>query len=242
MHPVLWSFGPVHLYSYGMMLAIGFLAAMAVAERRAQAAGLDPHRIQTLGLLALAAGLLGARIGYVLLNLPLFLDHPGEIFRVDHGGLVFYAGFAAGIIAGILYILKAKLPLGVTLDLMIPSVVLAHAFGRVGCFLNGCCYGKPSSLPWAVVFPGDVVARHPTQLYEAAALVAIFFFLRRVARRSAPPGTVVLVYGLAYGTWRFFVEFLRGDNPIVGGGLTMFQWWSIALVLVCGLILPFRRR
>ncbi len=242
MHPILWSFGPIHLYSYGLMLAIGFLAATAVAERQAQAAGLDPARIQTLGLVALAAGLLGARIGYVLLNLPLFLGHLSEIFRVDHGGLVFYAGFAAGIIAGILYVRKAKLPLGVTLDLMIPSVVLAHAFGRVGCFLNGCCYGKPTTLPWGVVFPGDTFARHPTQLYEAAALVAIFFFLRRVARRSVPPGTVVLIYGLAYGTWRFFIEFFRGDNPIIGGGLTVFQWWSIGLVLLCGLILQFRRR
>ena len=242
MHPILFSFGPFHLYSYGLMLAIGFLAAMAFAERQAQAAKLDPQKIQTLGLVSLIAGLVGARIGYILLNLPFFMDQPAEIFRVDHGGLVFYAGLLAGVAAGIFQIRKSKLPLWVTLDLMIPSVVLAHAFGRVGCFLNGCCYGKPSTLPWVVRFPGDLVARYPTQLYEVAALLAIFFLLRRVGGRSTRPGTVVLIYGLAYGTWRFFVEFLRGDNPIVGGGLTVFQWWSILLVLVCGLILQFRRR
>ncbi len=242
MHPILFTLGPFHLYSYGLMLAIGFLAAMSLAERQAPAAGLDPAKIQTVGLVALLAGLLGARISYVLLNLPLFSDQPLEIFRVDHGGLVFYGGFAAGLIAGALYLRRAGLPFWRTSDLMMPPLVLAHAFGRIGCFLNGCCYGKPSTLPWAVVFPGEAVARHPTQLYETAALIGIFFILRRIGRGGSRPGTVVLAYGLLYGVWRFLVEFLRGDNPIAAGGLTVFQWWSILLVVVCGLILQFRRR
>ncbi len=237
MHPILFRLGPFTFYSYGLMLALGFLAAAALAARRASLLGLDPVRIQTLGGVALLAGIAGARAAYVLLNWPMFRSHPVEIFRLDHGGLVFYGGLAAGFVAGAATLRRARLPLWKSADLMIPPLVLAHAIGRIGCFLNGCCYGKPALVSWAVTFPGEGIPRHPTQLYESGALVLLFFFLRRLERRDSPPGTVALAYGVCYGAWRFLIEFLRGDNPPAALGLTPFQWASISLAFVCGWLL-----
>ena len=230
MYPILFELGPVRLYSYGLMLALGFLLAVNLAERRARGAGLDSNKIQTLALVALLAGLIGARLGYVFLNWRFFAQRPLEIFRLDHGGLVFYGGLAVGVLVGIWVARRQALPGWKTLDVMAPPFVLAHAVGRIGCFLNGCCYGKPSSVPWAVVFPNDLVSRHPVQLYEAAALVGIFFLLTRAERSNPRPGTVTLIYGFFYGGWRFFIEYFRGDNPVVALGLTVFQWLSIGLI------------
>ncbi len=232
MFPILFHWGPLTLYSYGVMLALGFLAASQLVARRAAAFGLDPAAVQTLGLVALLAGILGARLAYLALNWEFFRFHPTEILRLDHGGLVFYGGLAGGLLGGFCYVRKKGLPLVKMLDLMTPPLVLAHAIGRLGCFLNGCCYGKPTSVPWAVVFPQDGIARHPTQLYESGALLLLFFFLSWLERRRLPAGSLALGYGLLYGIWRFGIEFLRGDNPPVALGLTVFQWISVPLVLI----------
>ncbi|MBI3333807.1 MAG: prolipoprotein diacylglyceryl transferase [Candidatus Omnitrophica bacterium] len=241
MHPILVKIGPLALHSYGLMVALGFMAAAALASRRAQALGLDPSRIQKVVWISLLAGILGARLAYLFLNWDLFASNPVEIIRLDHGGLVFYGGLTMGLAAGLWTIRRAGLPLLKTADLLIPPLVLAHAIGRIGCFLNGCCYGKPTSVPWAVAFPADRVPRHPTQLYESAFLLLLFLFLQRAAGGGRRPGRLLFLYGLFYGTWRFLVEFLRGDNPAVGLGLTAFQWASLPLALVCGWLLLRRR-
>ncbi|MBI3615515.1 MAG: prolipoprotein diacylglyceryl transferase [Candidatus Omnitrophica bacterium] len=244
MHPILFRWGPFTFYSYGLMLALGFLGAIRLAARRALRLGLNPTQIQTLGVVVLLGGIAGARAAYVALNWAAFRSNLLEIIRLDHGGLVFYGGLAGGILTGIWTVRKAQLPLWITVDLMVPPLVLAHAIGRIGCFLNGCCYGKPSSVPWAVVFPPETVPRHPTQLYESGALILLFFLLKAVERRRPRPGTVFLIYGFSYGIWRFFIEFLRGDNPAAACGLTAFQWASIPLALTCGWLLfkSFRGR
>ncbi len=241
MHPILLKFGPLTLYSYGLMLALGFLLALFVAERRARAAGLDPVVIQNLALTALVAGLAGGRAAYVLLNLQSFLVNPLEIFRLDHGGLVFYGGLAAGMAAGVCFIRAKKLPVLLTLDVMIPPLVLAHAVGRIGCFLNGCCYGKSTTLPWGVIFPGDTVIRHPVQLYEAGVLLVFYCLLKRIEKAGFRAGTVTIVYGLMYGCWRFVIEFFRADNPETALGLTVFQWFSLLLIAV-SISAPFLKR
>ena len=208
---------------------------MALAASQAKRIGLDPSRIQTVGLVALLAGIAGARFTYVLSNWDWYHSHPLEIIRLDHGGLIFYGGFAAALLACLFTIARAGLPVWRTVDLLVPPVVLAHALGRVGCFLNGCCYGRPTSVPWAVVFPLEGIPRHPTQLYESGLLLILFLLLSRIGNRPATkPGTVILTYGLLYGIWRFFVEFFRGDNPVIAGGLTIFQWMSLPLVVGCG--------
>lgn len=241
MHPVLFQWGPLTLHSYGLAIALGFLLASWLAGRRARAVGMDPARVQRVALTGLLAGLAGGRAAYVLLNWEIYGANPLEILRMDHGGLVFYGGLAAGVLAGVLAIRAAKLPVLATLDLLMPPLVAAHAAGRVGCFLNGCCYGAPTALPWGVLFPPDILYRHPTQLYETGALLLIFLALKRAERLSPPAGTVLFLYGLLYGTWRFFLEFLRGDSPRVLSGLTVFQLASLPMALLCGWML-FRAR
>lgn len=242
MHPVLFRIGPLSFYSYGLAIAVGFLCASALAARRARALGLDPARIQSVALTALAAGLIGGRLAYVLLNWELYRADPWEILRLDHGGLVFYGGLGAGLAAAVAAIRRARWALLPTVDLFIPPLVLAHAIGRIGCFLNGCCYGRFTDAPWGVVFPGEAFARHPTQLYESAALLLIFLGLKRLEARRPAPGAVLLVYGTSYGIWRFAVEFLRGDNPRLWLDLTLFQLASLAVVGLSLLLLLARRR
>lgn len=243
MHPILFELGPLRFYSYGLLLAVGFWVAMELSGRRARARGLDGGRIQSAAFVALLAGLVGARAAYVFLYWNIFRTDLLEIVRLDHGGLVFYGGFFAGIGAILVYLKRFKLPLWVSLDVMIPPLVLAHAIGRVGCFLNGCCYGKVTTLPWAVPIPADGFGHHPTQLYESLALGVIFFILTVPGTKTPKvPGTVLLTYGLLYGSWRFFNEFLRADSENLLLGLTPFQWISMVWVLLCGALLLLRKR
>lgn len=241
MHPVLFELGPVRFFSYGLMIALGFLAANWLGSRRAAASGIDPARIQNIALIALITGLIGGRIAYVFLRWDFFRANPLEVFRLDHGGLVFFGGLAAGLAGGVWATRRAKLPVLRTVDLLVPPLVMAHAFGRVGCFLNGCCYGKFTELPWGVQFPGETLRRHPAQIYEVLALLGIFFLLKRLERTNPRPGTVLLSYGLAYGIWRFLVEFLRGDNLPVALGLTIFQWIGMGVAVFAASLLIARR-
>jgi len=248
MRPILFQWGPFTLYSYGLLLAIGFLAAVSVAMRRAVRQGIDPEKVQTICILALISGLIGARLAYVGLNYRQFMAVPLEIIRLDHGGLVFYGGLIGGVTAVAWYLKKAGLSVGPTLDLLVPPLILAHAFGRIGCFLNGCCYGAPTDLPWGVEFHQDAGAwffaegihRHPTQLYEALVLFGFFVLFSRWKMQR--PGFLLFLYGLFYGVWRFINEFLRADNLEGALGLTVFQWVSIGLVSVCALILIKKKR
>jgi phosphatidylglycerol:prolipoprotein diacylglycerol transferase len=178
---------------------------------------------------------------YVALNWRTFQADPWEIPRLDHGGLVYYGGFGFGLLVAFWAIRWNRLPVWQTVDLMIPPLIAAHAMGRIGCFLNGCCYGRPTDVPWAVVFHQEGIPRHPTQIYESLALLVLFFILKRIERPPTRPGAVTLIYGLLYGAWRFFIEFFRGDNPIVWGGLTLFQWMSLFLMVLFGLLLLKRR-
>ena len=238
MHPILLEWGPFTFYSYGLMIGLGFLLALSFSGRRAKRAGLDPAAVQGVVVLALLLGLLGARAAYVALNWELYRDNPLEVIRFDHGGLVFYGGLAAGVAGALWALRRYRLPMGRTLDLLTPPLVLAHAIGRVGCFLNGCCYGKPTTLPWGVIFRGEDLPRHPTQLYESAALLLLLgILLRMEARSSLRSGAVFISYLLLYGLWRFCVEFLRGDNPFVALGLTPFQWISLPFIGISFLLI-----
>ena len=229
MHPILFRLGPITFYSYGLMIALSFLAANALATRRARALGMDPTSLQGVALVVLLAGLVGGRLGYVIFHWDLYRSNLWEIFRFDHGGLVFYGGFAGGLLGAVWALRRARLPLLQTVELLVPPLVIAHAIGRIGCFLNGCCYGRFTHVPWGVTFPAELYPRHPTQLYESAALIILFFGLKLLERRAPRPGILLAAYGLSYGLWRFLVEFLRGDNPPVACGLTLFQLVSLGL-------------
>ena len=144
------------------------------------------------------------------------------------GGLVYYGGMMASFAGFFLYTKKVRLPFLAAADFTIPYIALTHAFGRIGCFLNGCCFGKPCALPWAVRFPGGIAAVHPVQIYEALFNFGLFVLLRGRYTRRHFAGEITALYLMMYPTGRFVFEFLRGDQPPWLGSLTLHQLLSLA--------------
>ncbi len=186
MRPILFSFGSLHLYSYGLSIALGVLLAIHLMKQRALKTGFPTgDGVFDMAFTVLVWGFAGARLFYVLQNLSYYGREPLKIFAVWEGGLIFYGG-AISAFAGLLRMSRKKQwPFWKLLDFLIPYGVLTHAFGRIGCFLNGCCYGKACDLPWAVRFPELPYPVHPTQLYEALYDLVLFAFLIARRKRSA---------------------------------------------------------
>ena len=219
MYPILFQFGRFRIYSYGFFMVVGFVAATALAVLRVRRSGIQIsfENAADLFFYAVLSGFLGSRILYVLLHLDVFRQDPWKIFKLWEGGLVFYGGLiaAAGVAFGVMK--WHRLPVWKLADLISPLIALGLFSGRIGCFLAGCCYGKETSLGWAVVFTNpDSLARlnvplHPTQLYEAADGLVLFFLLSWMERRKSFDGQIFWLFVLLYSITRFFVEIFRGD-------------------------------
>lgn len=237
MHPVLFHIGSLAIHTYGVLVAAGFLLGLTTAAHRAKTEGIDPERINDLGVWLIVAGMLGGKLFYIVFFWRDFIIgwRAAGIASVREG-FVFYGGFICASLATVAYTRLKKLPLAKVADAFAPSVALGHAFGRLGCFFEGCCYGKACSLPWAVKFPPPHVMTnipvHPTQLYEAAGNFAIFGALSLFYRRKRFDGQVWWLYVLSYGVLRFVVEFFRGDSDV--HYLSVFsigQFIAVAMVL-----------
>jgi phosphatidylglycerol:prolipoprotein diacylglycerol transferase len=218
MHPILFELGPLTLYSYGAMLALGAGLGLILLSKLAEANDLDPNRVSSLALWVLLAAIAGSRLVFVFLEPAAFIQSPWKVFFFWEGGLVFYGGVAAGFITGVLLARRWKIPFFPLIDCFAPALALGQAFGRIGCFLAGCCYG----LPWegglcAVVFtdphtlapPG--LALHPTQLYSSITLFIIFGISLLIWRKRRFAGQVFFTYGLLHGVARVVIEQFRGD-------------------------------
>jgi len=156
MHPTLFNLGPLPIRSYGFMMMLGFLVSIHLAARRARRCGADEELILNLGLISLIVGIMGARFFYVVHYLPTFLKTDNPLFaaiNLTSGGLEFYGGFLAAVVVIIVYLRLKKRSIRWYLDILAPSIMLGLAFGRIGCFLNGCCWGAPTKMPWAITFP-----------------------------------------------------------------------------------------
>lgn len=223
MHPILFNAGPVAVYSYGTMFAVGFAVSFFFMYRQAVRNNIDKDVITNLAFLTLFSGIAGARILYIIINIGYYLAHPSDVLNLSKGGLIFYGGFFGGIAAFAYYSTRKKIGFLNAADICMPYLALTHAFGRIGCFLNGCCYGKISSGGFS----------YPTQIYSSILLILIFFILRFWQTRRHFVGEIFLAYCLIYSIKRFFIEFLRGDNMPVAFGLTMSQLISI-FVFICG--------
>lgn len=240
MCPELVRIGSLTVYSYGVLIAAGCLIGAGVAVHRAPQVGLERRRVLDLCLLGVVAGLVGAKLFSLWENRSLSLERAGLVFW---GGLI---GGAAGLLAASLWV---RAPFWRLADLLMPSLMLGLAFGRVGCFLAGCCWGLPTDLPVGVTFaPSSPAGRtgravHPTQLYEAAACVILFLMLSAIWRRHRTSEGRTFWWGvLLYSAWRFPVEFLRGDNPSYWpGGLTFSQGLCV-LALLLAVVFLIRRR
>lgn len=243
MHQTLCTIGPVTIYSYGVMVAIGFIVATFFIYRSAPAFGFDKNKIIDINIIALVTGIIGARILYVVLNFSYYMHSPLEVLDLSRGGLVWYGGFLAACISILVYTRYAGYNFWSLIDLMMPYVALAQAFGRIGCFLNGCCYGIEASAayPLKVLYPGEYIPRHPTQLYSAIALFTLFVILKAWQERRRFPGEIFLGYCMLYSAERFMMEFLRGDNPRIVMGLTISQGISMVVFAVSVVFFIYRK-
>jgi len=244
MHPVLLKFGPFVVYSYGVMVAIGFALSSALIWRRAGIFNLNKEKCVDLAILVLVSGILGARLLYVFLNIPYYRANPLEVIMLSKGGLVWYGGFLSALIAMAAYIRLNRLDFWSVADLFAPYAALAQAFGRIGCFLNGCCYGikTPAGFPLAVTFPCDAEPRLPAQLISAGLLFLIFWILAARQRNRRFGGEIFFAYCLLYSLKRFGMEFLRGDNPKVLFGLTVSQLISAAIFVAALAVFLYKAR
>ena len=246
-----WNLGPFTLHTYGVLLAIAFLAGLWVASRQAKKAGLDATRVTDMAVWVLIAGLIGAKLLLVLVDWRYFTANPGELGTLFKSGGVFYGGLIGGILVAWWYIRRHKLPGWQVVDVLAPGVMIGQAIGRLGCFSAGCCWGKPASVPWAVSFTDVYSARavgtpldnplHPSQLYESLAAFLILAFLLWLAPRKKFHGQVFLAYVALYSLARFGLEFLRGD-PDRGswfrGALSTSQLIAILLLAGAAVLLP----
>jgi len=234
------------LHTYGVLVALAFLAGLAVATRLAKPAGLNADAVVNLGIYCALSAIAGAKLMMFLVDIPYYSRYPSEIFTLAtlQAGGVFYGGLIAALAIAWWYMRKTGLPALKTADLFAPAIALGHGIGRLGCFSAGCCWGIASHLPWAVTFTNPVanqlvgvplgVPLHPTQLYESLAEFLIFGVLYWRIRRPHHAGAILSLYLMLYSTVRFVVEFFRFHeqaNPF-GGPLDAGQWISLALFLL----------
>lgn len=228
MHPVLFTIGNFTIYSYGVLVAIGFFAGMQYMAKYSCLVPVQKQQLYDFLFYLILCAIAGARLFYVLTNLDFFLMHPVDIIKVWEGGLVFYGGFLAVVIFAYFYCRNKKIDLPKLADIAAPALALGHFFGRIGCFLSGCCYGRECDFALAV---ND---RHPTQLYESLGNLAIFFILHNIVKKEHKKGLVFACYMFMYSVLRFFVEFFRGDDRgAFTAGLSIAQIISLAMILIC---------
>ena len=245
-HPIALQLGRFTITSYGMMVALAFVAGLWTASRRSLRDGIPGEKILDLGPWLIVGAILGARALYVVSYWQEeFAGHSiVEIFAVWRGGLVFYGGLIGATLAGILYARLKKVPVWKLADTVAPSIALGSVFGRLGCLLNGCCYGRPCHLPWALTFPPESrsappgVPLHPVQLYDASLNLLCYLGLAWLYRRKKFDGQVFGVYLIAYACLRSFAEMFRGDYPLhyLGGWATPAQLVSMGMLGI-GLVL-----
>lgn len=212
--------GSLPVHGYGLMVAIGFLVAIYVAARRARKRGIPSQAIFDLGLYVLVAGLFGARIFHYLQHRSDYSSF-WEVLKIYEGGLAYYGGFILAFAVAVLYLRSKKLAIARIADIIAPSLALGLGMGRVGCFLAGCCFGKPTSLPWGMTFPERSLAWieigvqkvHPTQLYSFISLMVIFTILIVLQKYMKFPGQLFLICVILYSIHRFLIDFVRYYTP-----------------------------
>lgn len=255
MRKYLFSIGGLKVPGYGFMIGIGFLVALLVGEYRAKKKGLNQESVIDLAIIAILCGFLGAKLLFIIVNFAEFIESPASF--ISTSGFVVYGGIIAGILCCMLYCHVKKLSFMEYFDLIMPEVAIAQGFGRIGCFLAGCCYGKTTDSAWGVVFPADSLAPAgvkliPTQLISAAGDFAIAIILiiladivmkdinlkpedsavENKAADKKTSGVIACVYLWMYGLGRFLVEFLRDDVRGSVGVLSTSQFISLFIVAI----------
>lgn len=239
----LFTIGPITLYGYGLMIAIGIVVAYITAEYRAKRLNLKYELVISLTMWCLVGGLLGAKFLYYITEIKEIIHNPKLLLEISDGFVV-YGGIVGGILAGFLYCKKEKINFLKYFDLVMPSLALAQGFGRIGCFLAGCCYGVETECPIGVVFHDSLQAPNgipliPTQLISSALNFLHFFILVILAKNVKKDGVIAGFYLIFYSIGRFVIEFFRGD--LIRGNvgiLSTSQFISIFTFLIgCGIVI-----
>jgi len=222
MFPVLIKLGPITVHTYGFMMALGVACAIWFMYVQAKNQGLNASKLIDMVFYTIIIALLGAKAVLLVSNFSYYTSNPGELLSLARSGGVFQGGLAAGIIFALFYMRKHKLPTWKTGDIMAPALALGHAFGRIGCFCAGCCYGRPAESALGVEFHDHYAheltgipidrAIHPVQLYESALNFINFFFLFIILKKKKFDGQVFSLYIINYSFIRYFTEFYRGDH------------------------------
>jgi phosphatidylglycerol:prolipoprotein diacylglycerol transferase len=265
--------GPVTIHTYGVLLVVAFLVAITVARKLARRENIDADRMVDLGVYAILGGLVGAKILLLIVDRDFYSRQFSSILSEGGGsvgaalsglgsvgavvgtitemalsllqaGGVFYGGLIAGVLVALWYMRRTGMQVWRTADVAAPAIAIAHAFGRVGCFAAGCCYGIPTDMPWGTTFTNNYsgtlvgvplnIALHPTQLYSTLGNLLIFAMLLWAYPRKRFDGEIFWLYALSYGIFRFVVEFWRGDprGSLFGGALSTSQFVAIVMVTV----------
>jgi phosphatidylglycerol:prolipoprotein diacylglycerol transferase len=253
MYPRLLELGPVTIYTYGVLLAAAYLLGLRLAMSRAKARNLDATRVLDLGIYIIISALVGAKLLLLATEYRTYVANPRELLTLVRSGGVFYGGLILAVVVAMWYIRRVGLPLWTTCDVFAPGIALGHVIGRLGCFFAGCCYGKPTDVPWAVTFTNELAAAnvgtplnvplHPTQLYEAGAEALILGLLLATERRGRRfPGRTFWLYMLLYAVSRYVIEMFRGDPR---GSIMMFstsQFISVVLAPLAVVMLVYLSR
>jgi phosphatidylglycerol:prolipoprotein diacylglycerol transferase len=247
MHPILFEIGGFPVYTYGLLLAAAYLLGLQFALVRARARGLDPNRIMDLGIWIIVSALVGAKLMLVVVERDKFGWSVAEMMNLFRSAGVFYGGLIAAVAVAFWYLWRHKMPLWTVTDVFAPGIALGHAIGRMGCLFAGCCFGKPTTMPWGITFTNPFAAQnvgttlgvplHPTQLYEAGAELLILALLLFTEKKGRPyPGRTFWTYMLLYGISRFIIEIYRGDVrgtiDFLWGPLSTSQFVSVIIVPV----------
>ena len=251
MHPILFKLFGFPVGTYGVILSSGALAALGLARRLAPRAGLDRDKLTDLLVYALLASFAGAKVALILGDFREFADHPVR-FLVENlrSYGAFYGGFAGGVSVALLYMRRAGISFWRAADVAAVALPLAQGIGRWGCFFAGCCYGKPTTLPWGLVFPAvdlcaDGTRIHPWPLYESAADLLLFGVLLWLFARRAFIGQAFLVYVFGYAAARGILEFWRGDavrGLYFGGTVSLSQLAAAGAFAAAAVAWAWRRR
>jgi phosphatidylglycerol---prolipoprotein diacylglyceryl transferase len=241
-YPKLFDLGPFTVYTYGVLLAASYLLGLWLAVKRGKARGLDANRVLDLGIYIIIAALVGAKLLLLIVDFDQYKNNPAELLSLARSGGVFYGGLILAVAVAFYYIARHRMAMWTTCDAFAPGIALGHVTGRLGCFAAGCCWGKPTDVPWGVIFTNPLAAAqvgtplgirlHPTQLYEAGAELLILGLLLATEKRGrAFPGRTFWLYMLLYAISRYIIEIYRGDPRGVVPFLDISTSQFISLVL-----------
>ncbi len=240
MYPDLFSIGPLTLHTYGLFVALGFFVGLTVTTKLAKAEDINPQQVMDMGFIIILSAIIGSRALYVLMNASYYTRAPLDMFKIWEGGLVFSGGIIGVVLTMLWYIKRHDLPLGKIADLWAPAIAIGQSLGRIGCFMAGCCYGRPTDSFLGVTYThphclaplGEKL--HPVQLYSSISGLIIFLAVMLLYKKRKFEGQVFLWLLIMHSTARLALEKFRGDDRglFLGSGMTLTQFVAIMILVI----------